>query len=232
MGISEDAEAVDATQWRKGLDFDELIRSLRAQIGSFEYSPALQRIWRDVVDPANRYIQETEPFKLAKTDLAACRVILINLAEWLRVAAILIKPFLPRTAETFYRLQLRGRQGMGSGRLRRCVCSRIATGPTSHRPDHRRQAGAALSQDRAAAAPLARASAGRRHAARGEAEALKLRSCKMPRHCGLAQLKRSNDLVAWNWTHEYNTLVDAACFGTTTARNGEQDWSARSLRSV
>ena len=28
---------------------------------------------------------------------------LVNLAEWLRVAAILIKPFLPRTAETFYR---------------------------------------------------------------------------------------------------------------------------------
>ena len=35
--------------------------------------------------------------------LAACRVVLVNLADWLRVAAILIKPFLPRTAETFYR---------------------------------------------------------------------------------------------------------------------------------
>ena len=32
-----------------------------------------------------------------------CRVVLVNLAEWLRMAAILIKPFLPRTAETFYR---------------------------------------------------------------------------------------------------------------------------------
>ena len=63
----------------------------------------MQRIWRDVVDAANRYIQETEPFKLAKTDPDACRAVLVNLAEWLRVAAILIKPFLPRTAETFYR---------------------------------------------------------------------------------------------------------------------------------
>ena len=52
---------------------------------------------------ANRYIQETQPFKLAKTDLAACHAVLVNLAEWLRVTAILIKPFLPRTAETFYR---------------------------------------------------------------------------------------------------------------------------------
>jgi methionyl-tRNA synthetase len=101
-GQFDGADSIDATQWRKGLDFDELVGSLRTQIGSFEYSPALQRIWRDVVDVANRFIQETEPFKLAKTDLAACRVVLVNLADWLRVAAILIKPFLPHTAETFY----------------------------------------------------------------------------------------------------------------------------------
>ena len=68
----------------------------------FDYSTALGRIWLDVVDRANRYTQETEPFKLAKTDLEACRHVLLNLAEWLRVAAILIKPFLPSTAKTFY----------------------------------------------------------------------------------------------------------------------------------
>jgi methionyl-tRNA synthetase len=101
-GRLEGAASVDATQWRQGLDFDELIGSVREQIGSFEYSAALQRVWRDVVDAANRYIQETQPFKLAKTDPAACHVVLVNLAEWLRVAAILIKPFLPRTAETFF----------------------------------------------------------------------------------------------------------------------------------
>jgi methionyl-tRNA synthetase len=101
-GRLEGAASVDATQWRQGLNFDELIGSVREQIGSFEYSAALQRVWRDVVDAANRYIQETQPFKLAKTDPAACHVVLVNLAEWLRVAAILIKPFLPRTAETFF----------------------------------------------------------------------------------------------------------------------------------
>ena len=101
-GGFDEADSVDATQWRTGLDFNELIGSLRAQVGSFEYSPALQRVWRDVVDSGNRFIQETEPFKLAKTDLAACRVVLVNLADWMRIAAILIKPFLPRTALTFY----------------------------------------------------------------------------------------------------------------------------------
>ena len=85
------------------LDLAALVDALRESISVFDYSSSLQRIWRDVIDAANRYIQETEPFKLAKTDLEACRVVLVNLAEWLRVAAILIKPFLPRTAETFYR---------------------------------------------------------------------------------------------------------------------------------
>jgi methionyl-tRNA synthetase len=102
-GRFEGATAIDATQWRRGVDMADLVSSLRIAIGSFDYSSSLQRIWRDAIDVANRYIQETEPFKLAKTDLEACRAVLVNLAEWLRVAAILIKPFLPRTAETFYR---------------------------------------------------------------------------------------------------------------------------------
>ncbi len=102
-GRFENTSAIDATQWRRGLDLAELVASTRASISSFDFSSSLQRIWRDVIDAANRYIQETEPFKLAKTDPEACRVVLVNLAEWLRVAAILIKPFLPRTAETFYR---------------------------------------------------------------------------------------------------------------------------------
>jgi methionyl-tRNA synthetase len=101
-GRLEGVHAVDTALWRKGLDFEATIRTVRDQIGSFEYSAAMQRIWRDVVDGANRYIQQTEPFKLAKTDPAACHVVLVNLAEWLRVSAILIKPFLPRTAEVFY----------------------------------------------------------------------------------------------------------------------------------
>ncbi|MFI5460834.1 MAG: methionine--tRNA ligase [Isosphaerales bacterium] len=102
-GRLEEADTTDTSRWRQGLDIAGLVGGLRQQVGSFEYAAALQRIWRDVVDSANRYIQETEPFKLAKTDLEACRAVLVNLADWLRIAAILIKPFLPRTAETFYR---------------------------------------------------------------------------------------------------------------------------------
>jgi methionyl-tRNA synthetase len=102
-GRLDGSHSVDVTQWHKGVDLQVLVQSLHEQIASFDYSPVLQRIWRDVVDSANRYIQDTEPFKLAKTNLDECRVVLINLADWCRVTAILIKPFLPRTAETFYR---------------------------------------------------------------------------------------------------------------------------------
>jgi methionyl-tRNA synthetase len=102
-GRLEGANRIDTSRWRQGIDIAGLLDELRQQLGAFEYAAALQRIWRDIVDSANRYIQETEPFKLAKTDPEACRAVLVNLADWLRVAAILIKPFLPRTAETFYR---------------------------------------------------------------------------------------------------------------------------------
>jgi methionyl-tRNA synthetase len=102
-GRLDGGQSVDATAWRRGLDFAALVTSLRELVASFEYGAALQRIWLEVVDAANRYIQETLPFKLIKTDPEATRAILVNLADWFRVAAILIKPFLPRTAETFYR---------------------------------------------------------------------------------------------------------------------------------
>jgi len=95
-------EGIDLTAWRRGLDFPAFVGELREAMIGFDYSTVLQRIWLEVVDRANRYTQETQPFKLVKTDLEACRHVLLNLAEWLRVAAILIKPFLPRTAETFY----------------------------------------------------------------------------------------------------------------------------------
>ena len=96
------SDAIDATAWRQGLDLPRLIDDLVGLIGSFQYNVALQRIWQDVLDAVNRYVQVTEPFKLIKTDPDACRAVLVNLAEAIRVAAILIKPFLPRTAETFY----------------------------------------------------------------------------------------------------------------------------------
>jgi methionyl-tRNA synthetase len=96
------ADTIDANAWRAGLDLDALVSELRELIGSFQYNVAIQKIWGEVLDAANRYITVTEPFKLVKTDPEATKAVLVNLAEAIRVVAILIKPFLPSTAETFY----------------------------------------------------------------------------------------------------------------------------------
>src|SRR5207237_3304552 len=53
--------------------------------------------------PANKYADKKEPWKVVKTDAGAAKQVLYDLVEQLRAVAILLKPFLPRTAETIYR---------------------------------------------------------------------------------------------------------------------------------
>ncbi len=101
-GVLERADDVDRTAWWAATNRAALICDLQALVGSFQYSAALQKIWLEVLDSANRYIQETQPFRVVKTDPEAARVALVNLAEALRVSAILIKPFMPRTAQRFH----------------------------------------------------------------------------------------------------------------------------------
>jgi methionyl-tRNA synthetase len=102
-GRLEGSASVDASAWHAGLDLASLVEQLRSLIGSFEYNAALQRVWLELLGAANRYIEVTSPFKLVKTDREACKAVLVNLADAIRVVAIALKPFLPRTAETFYR---------------------------------------------------------------------------------------------------------------------------------
>ena len=101
-GRLEGSSSVEPTAWLAGLDLPALVTEVGGLVGSFEYNLALQKIWIEVLNAANRYIEVTSPFKLAKTDKDACKAVLVNLAEALRVVAILTKPFLPRTSETFY----------------------------------------------------------------------------------------------------------------------------------
>lgn len=99
LGATSD---VDVTAWHGKLDLSQLVSELRELVGTFQYSSAIQKIWLELLDPTNKFIQDTAPFKLAKTDREACRRVLINSVDALRVAAILIKPFTPRIASIFY----------------------------------------------------------------------------------------------------------------------------------
>ena len=64
---------------------------------------ALQSIW-GLVNRANKYVDETAPFKLAKDPAQAQRLddVLYNLVESCRVLAVLLNPFLPGTTAKIY----------------------------------------------------------------------------------------------------------------------------------
>lgn len=85
------------------VDTETTVQQVQAHIEACQYNQALQRIWQQVLDPANRYADKREPWKLVKTDKDAARQVLYDLVEQLRAVAILLKPFLPRTAEAIYR---------------------------------------------------------------------------------------------------------------------------------
>jgi methionyl-tRNA synthetase len=85
------------------VDTETTVQQVNAHMEACEYSLALQRIWRQILDPANQYMDKTEPWSLVKRDESAARRVLYDLVEQLRAAAILLKPFMPLAAETIYR---------------------------------------------------------------------------------------------------------------------------------
>ncbi len=75
----------------------------RALLKQSQLQSALQSIW-GLVNRANKYVDETAPFKLAKDPAQAQRLdeVLYNLAESCRVLAVLLNPFLPGTSAKIY----------------------------------------------------------------------------------------------------------------------------------
>jgi methionyl-tRNA synthetase len=85
------------------VDTETTVQQVQAHLEACQYSQALERIWRQILDPANQYADRTEPWKLVKTDKVAAQRVLYDLVEQLRSTAILLKPFLPLMAETIYK---------------------------------------------------------------------------------------------------------------------------------
>src|SRR6267154_4658716 len=82
----------------------KIVAETRALLEQNELQAALQSIWT-LVAHANKYIDDTAPFKLAKDPANAKRLdeVLYNLVEICRILAVLLWPFLPGTAEKMYR---------------------------------------------------------------------------------------------------------------------------------
>jgi methionyl-tRNA synthetase len=84
-------------------DTETTVQQVQKHIEACQYNQALERIWRQILDPANQYADRKEPWKLVKTDKEAAKHVLYDLVEQLRGAAIMLKPFLPKSAETIYK---------------------------------------------------------------------------------------------------------------------------------
>jgi len=86
--LCEGADALDG--------IDGVVRDL---LDRFELTQALEAIWTRV-RRLNRYVEESKPWELAKDHAQADRldVVLYNLAEGIRVLALLLHPYMPETS--------------------------------------------------------------------------------------------------------------------------------------
>jgi methionyl-tRNA synthetase len=81
-------------------DFDGVGDRFRELLDRAELTQALEEAWK-LVRRLNRYVEETRPWELAKDEADPERLdeVLYNLGEGLRVATLLLVPYLPRTSE-------------------------------------------------------------------------------------------------------------------------------------
>ena len=102
-------ESIPSEQEKTEFD-DDIIKLSQSVIEKVEermekllFSDALTEIWT-LIRRANKYIDETEPWILAKDESKKARLsnVLYVLAETLRVTAILITPFMPNTPKAIF----------------------------------------------------------------------------------------------------------------------------------
>jgi methionyl-tRNA synthetase len=81
-------------------EFAGLTEAVRARLDEVELTAALDEVWRRI-KRLNRYVQDEQPWQLAKDDAKADHLdqVLYTLAEGLRVVSVLLHAFMPGSAE-------------------------------------------------------------------------------------------------------------------------------------
>ncbi len=100
--LAEGGEAAPIDEELKALSA-EVVANYEKQMDKFQFSVALNEVFR-LLDRANKYIDETTPWILAKSEDTKPRLLTVmkNLCESIRIAAILITPFMPQSAEKIF----------------------------------------------------------------------------------------------------------------------------------
>ena len=100
----------------------DVMEKYEKQMDKFQFSVALNEVFR-LLDRANKYIDETTPWILAKNEETKARLLTVmkNLCECIRISAILITPFMPETSEKI--LNMLNVPESARGWNARCYCA-------------------------------------------------------------------------------------------------------------
>jgi len=121
-GLIPEPEVETATESILRIECEELADKIFAKVDALLVNQALAQIM-EVLETVNRYLEQSAPWKLAKTGPAErIGTILYNAAETIRIASILLQPVLPKkSAELWRRLGWQSpkvlREGLVWGRL-------------------------------------------------------------------------------------------------------------------
>jgi len=97
--LGQGGEAAPLDEELKALAAD-VVANYETQMDKFQFSVALNEVFR-LLDRANKYIDETTPWILAKNEASMPRLLTVmkNLCECIRIAAILIEPVMPDSSK-------------------------------------------------------------------------------------------------------------------------------------
>jgi methionyl-tRNA synthetase len=84
------------------IDLASFVATVRSHVEACRYHQALQTIVLEFLTPTNQYLENHAPWKLVKNDKEAAARVLFNAVQSLRIASILLKPFIPSSAQTIY----------------------------------------------------------------------------------------------------------------------------------
>ena len=114
-------EAAPLDEELKTLAGDVMVK-YEQQMDKFQFSAALNEVFR-LLDRANKYIDETTPWILAKNEQTKARLLTVmkGLCECIRISAILITPFMPESAEKI--LDMLNVPAAARGWDARCYCA-------------------------------------------------------------------------------------------------------------
>ena len=78
----------------------EVVANYAAHMDAYQFSNGVAEVFR-LISRANKYIDETMPWALAKSEEQKPRLLAVmkNLCECIRIAAVLIRPFMPQSSD-------------------------------------------------------------------------------------------------------------------------------------